>query len=82
MELNDRDVPINCANCNILEEGIPAMEKHVAEFHSDDYPTPADVTAYVRLWADSAYEEIDAHNAWRAEEFRRTGRDPEAEEDF
>jgi len=76
-EYTDADIPINCSECDVLEEGIPAMEQHVLATHPQYSPT--EVTDYVRSWADSVYEDIDAHNAWRAEEYRRTGHDPEKE---
>ena len=78
-EYTDADIPIKCSECDLLEEGISAMEQHVLKSHPQY--TPAEVTDYVRSWADSVYEEIDAHNAWRTEEFRRTGFDPDDEAD-
>lgn len=73
-EYTDQNIPINCAECDHLEEGIPAMEQHVLAAHPNY--APAEVPGFVRSWADSAYDSIDADNAWRAEEYRRTGSDP------
>lgn len=74
-EYTDADVPMKCAECDLLVEGITAMEQHVMEAHPNY--NPQEVKEYVRAWADSTYEEIEAYNMWRTEEFRRTGYDLE-----
>lgn len=73
-EYTDLDVPITCAECDVLIEGIPGMEEHVRTKHPQY--SPKEIPEFVRNWADSVYDAIDAENAWRAEEFRRTGHDP------
>jgi hypothetical protein len=74
-EYNDDNIPMKCGECDLLEEGIPAMEQHVFDTHPQY--TPEEAKEYVRAWADASYDEIDAYNMWRAEEYRRTGHDPE-----
>lgn len=74
-EYSDADVPMKCAECDLPIEGVPAMEQHVKEAHPQY--TPEEIKNYVRDWADATYEEIDAYNMWRTEEYRRTGYDPE-----
>ena len=74
-EYTDADVPMRCGECNLLEEGIGPMVAHVLAVHPQY--TPEEAQATVQLWAEDTYEEIDAYNMWRAEEFRRTGYDPE-----
>jgi hypothetical protein len=73
-ELNDMNVPINCAECNVVEEGIPAMIMHIKTAHPDY--TPEQAVEYAKIWAEDAYESIEAIDTMRAEEFRRTGIDP------
>ncbi len=79
MEYDDSNVPIHCGECDQLEEGVAAMADHVLESHTDY--TPEQVEYYVRQWADDAYEQIEAENIWRAQEYRRTGHDPMREWD-
>ncbi len=71
IEFTDANVPINCTECNLLIEGIEPMLQHVLSTHPEY--SPQEAQEYVRIWADSAYDEIDAQNAWRTEESRRTG---------
>ena len=74
-EYEDSNVPMNCGECDLLIEGVPAMEQHIRETHPNY--SPIEVVEHARAWADSAYEEIDAHNLWRTQEYRRSGVDPE-----
>jgi hypothetical protein len=74
-EYIDANIPMNCGECDLLVEGVPAMEQHIREAHPTY--TPQQVVDFVRDWADNAYEQIDAHNIWRTEEYRRTGVDPD-----
>jgi len=74
-EYTDADVPMKCGECDVLIEGIPDMVQHVIATHSNY--TPEEAEQYVRAWADATYDEIEAYNMWRTEEYRRTGHDPE-----
>lgn len=56
-ELTDKDVPITCPECNVLEEGVDAMMSHILDFHPEYTPVEAANTA--RRWADAAYDEDD-----------------------
>lgn len=71
-EFDDKNIPIDCPECNVKLEGIPATEQHAL---THGY-TPQEAKFFARLWADSTLDGIDAENAMRAEEFRRTGVDP------
>lgn len=68
-ETTDANIPINCAECDQLEEGIPAMEQHVLAAHPQYMPE--EVPNFVRSWADSVYDAIDARNVFLTEEYRR-----------
>ena len=74
-EYTDKDVPISCAECGEHQEGIPAMLNHVLSKHSNEY-TPEEAENFVNLWADEAYDQIDAENVYRGDYFRRYGEDP------
>ncbi len=74
-EYTDENVPLNCAECDAVAEGIPQMVQHILDTHPNY--TPEEAAEYARIWADSAYEDIEAHNMWRTEEYRRTGVDPD-----
>jgi len=71
-EYTDANIPINCSECDQLEEGIPAMEQHILDTHPQY--KPEEIANYVRDWADSVYEQIEAHNMWLAEEYRKNHR--------
>lgn len=74
-EYTDKDVPIECAECSELVEGVLPMVEHLLSNHSKDY-TPEEAANFARVWADDTYEEIDAANAYRADYFRKHGEDP------
>lgn len=75
-EYTDNNVPITCAECGEKLEGVPETVQHILAAHLNY--SPQEATEYAHVWADSSYEEIDAYNAWRTEEYRRTGTDPES----
>lgn len=77
-EYDDSNIPITCGECEEVFEGVSPVEEHLRTAHAY---APEDATNYARTWADDAYDEIDAHNAWRTEEYRRTGYDPDKEPD-
>lgn len=71
-EYTDANLPINCSECDELVEGVDQMVQHIIAMHPNY--TPAEAADYARSWADSVYEDIDAHNMWLAEEYRRNHR--------
>jgi hypothetical protein len=73
---DDSNIPVTCAECEEVLEGVPALAGHLQTVHAY---TPEDAANYARSWADDAYNEQDAHDIWRTQEYRRTGLDPEAE---
>lgn len=54
MSYTDKNVPINCAECNEFVEGIEDMEMHVATLHPDY--SPLEIKEHVSLWVEDAYE--------------------------
>lgn len=53
----DKNIPISCSECNVLEEGINAMMSHLLDFHPDYSPAQAANTA--QRWANEAYDAED-----------------------
>jgi hypothetical protein len=74
MDFNDNDIPLQCMDCDQLEDGIPAMTNHILENHP--IYSKDEVDLLVRNMADEAYDLNDAENIWRSEEYRRNGFDP------
>lgn len=75
VEYTDDNVPITCAECDVRLEGVPEMVQHILASHPNY--SPQEAAEYAHVWADSSYEEIDAQDTWRTEEYRRTGVDPD-----
>jgi len=68
-EYTDENVPVNCAECDELLEGVPQITQHILAAHPNY--TPQEAAEYARIWADGAYENIDLENMRLAEEYRR-----------
>jgi hypothetical protein len=73
------DVYFSCAECNVKEEGVAAMVQHILQVHPEY--TPDEAQLYAEEWANSVIDEAIAHNSWRAEEYRRSGVDPDSVDD-
>ena len=69
------EIYIECGECQFGCYTHEEMVKHIVDSHSG-YSLP-EAEEYASKWEEDAIEQEEAHNAWRAEEFRRTGHDPE-----
>lgn len=56
-EFTDKTIPIACAECNEMIEGVDAMEKHITKEHKTY--SVLEAPTYARLWADDAYAKDD-----------------------
>lgn len=57
MEYDDTNIPMNCPECNFLEEGIDKMFSHVIDFHPNY--SPEEAVQFVHRWAEKSYEAIE-----------------------
>jgi hypothetical protein len=73
-EYSDQDVPIECAECSELVEGVLPIVEHILSVHTNY--TPEEAANFARVWADDAYEQIELENIERADYFRRYREDP------
>lgn len=69
------DLYYECSECSESFEGIKEMANHILETHPEYTEIEAEQAALV--WAENALEQIEIEDAWKAEEYRRTGQDPE-----
>ena len=83
-EYSDKDVPIECAECSELIEGVLPTVEHILSVHGNSY-TPEEAANFARIWADNSYEQMELEDIERAEYFRRHGEDlyePESDKDY
>lgn len=57
MNLTDKNIPIACAECNEIVEGVDNMTQHILELHKGYAPKEA--ILHARNWADAAYDKND-----------------------
>lgn len=60
-EFTDKNIPVFCSECNIMEEGVDAMMSHILDFHPDY--SPEEAATFARKWADDSYDVNDAQQA-------------------
>jgi hypothetical protein len=84
MEYSDKDVPIECAECSELVEGVLPMVEHILSVHGTSY-IPEEAANFARVWADDAYERMELEDIERGEYFKSHGEDPfepESDKDY
>ena len=55
MKYNDKNIPIECAECTFQSEGTEDMEVHVHKVHGYSWD---EAKRYVGDWAEDAYVEM------------------------
>lgn len=71
MTFTDKNIPVKCAECDEVMEGIEAVEDHILSHHVGY--THQDAVSYARHWADAAYQENEEA---MAEYYRNRKEDP------
>jgi len=57
MNYTDKTIPIKCSECDVEEEGVDNMMKHILTTHPNYTPTEA--ITYAGHWMSAAYDEED-----------------------
>ena len=67
MRYTDENIPIECAECQDIVEGVKNMIQHILELHKDYSPNEA--ITYAMNWGDGAYNR-EAEREIKATEYK------------